>query len=399
MQLPGLRIRQLRGPGPLEGDTRFVQTLWLASRARALLECLSIRRVRGVESPALPRAAIEARLDALIARGGEGAANALRDRARAVAPALGGEAAYAELDSLIGALLGTRRASLESPVAGARAAREPYDPARIKLFRILFEALAAFAVSPRPDPVRSGPAFENLAVADAYFSNFIEGTEFEVEEAIRIVFEQRIPRSRPEDAHDILGTFRMVGSPQEMLTSALAFADDFDGFLALLRRRHAAILEGRPEMRPGEFKTEVNRAGQTVFVDPALVRGTLRQGFEVFRALPEPFQLAAFMLFLVSEVHPFDDGNGRLARAMMNAELVAGSQRRILIPTAYREDYLLALRALSRHRRPEPLLRMLDYAQRFTAAVDFTELHRALAVLRACNAFDDSPDARLRMPG
>jgi hypothetical protein len=41
----------------------------------------------------------------------------------------------------------------------------------------------------------------------------------------------------------------------------------------------------------------------------------------------------------------------------------------------------------------------LHYAQRFTAAVDFTDLHRALAVLRACNAFDDSPDARLRLPG
>jgi Fic family protein len=30
------------------------------------------------------------------------------------------------------------------------------------------------------------------------------------------------------------------------------------------------------------------------------------------------------MMFLVCEVHPFDDANGRLARVMMNAELVAG---------------------------------------------------------------------------
>ena len=29
------------------------------------------------------------------------------------------------------------------------------------------------------------------------------------------------------------------------------------------------------------------------------------------------------MMFLVSEVHPFVDGNGRIARIMMNAELVA----------------------------------------------------------------------------
>ena len=29
------------------------------------------------------------------------------------------------------------------------------------------------------------------------------------------------------------------------------------------------------------------------------------------------------MMFMMSEVHPFDDGNGRLARLMMNTELVS----------------------------------------------------------------------------
>src|SRR5258706_6387317 len=56
----------------------------------------------------------------------------------------------------------------------------------------------------------------------------------------------------------------------------------------------------------------------------------------------------------------------------------AGGERRILIPTAFREDYLLALRALSRERNPRPLLRMLDRAQSFSAAIDFSELSAAL---------------------
>jgi hypothetical protein len=43
-------------------------------------------------------------------------------------------------------------------------------------------------------------------------------------------------------------------------------------------------------------------------------------------ALDHPFKRAAFMLFLISEVHPFIDGNGRVARVMMNAELVAGDR-------------------------------------------------------------------------
>ncbi|HYH81720.1 MAG TPA: Fic family protein, partial [Longimicrobium sp.] len=398
VRLPGLRIRQLPGPGPLEGDNRFVQTLWLASTARAVLECLRVQRVRGLDSPALPRAEIEARLDRIIRFSGEGEANTLRDRARALAEALDAESAETELNALVGALLGTRRAELTSPVARLRAIGAPYDSGRVELFNTLHAALLAWQPRPRSDYVSEGPLFENLAFVDAYFSNFIEGTEFEVQEAVAIVFENRIPRSRPEDAHDILGTYRIVSSPREMVRSAVMPGASFEGFVASLRRYHATLMGGRPDKRPGELKTEVNRAGLTVFVDPSLVLGTLRQGFEMLRSFPEPFKRAALMMFLVSEVHPFDDGNGRLARVMMNAELIGGGERRIFIPTSYRDDYLLALRALSRQREPDPLLRMLDYAQAFSAAIDFTDLQAALETLHRCNAFERDTVARLCMP-
>ena len=52
------------------------------------------------------------------------------------------------------------------------------------------------------------------------------------------------------------------------------------------------------------------------------------------------------MMFLVTEVHPFADGNGRVARIMMNAELAAAQQTRVLIPIVYRSNYLSSLRAL-----------------------------------------------------
>jgi Fic family protein len=41
-------------------------------------------------------------------------------------------------------------------------------------------------------------------------------------------------------------------------------------------------------------------------------------------------------MFLVAEVHPFSDGNGRLSRIMMNPELVAAGEQRIVVPTIYR---------------------------------------------------------------
>lgn len=163
-------------------------------------------------------------------------------------------------------------------------------------------------------------------------------------------------------------------------------------------------MAGRPEALPGEFKTVENRAGLTLFVAPDLVAGTLAEGFALYRSLESPFERAVYMMFLVSEVHPFADGTGRVARVMMNAELVAEGEERIVVPTVFRGNYLAALRALSRTGRAAPLVRVLDYGQRWTAAVDWSSLEVARRELEECNAFLDSDEAeaegrRLRMPG
>ena len=43
-----------------------------------------------------------------------------------------------------------------------------------------------------------------------------------------------------------------------------------------------------------------------------------------------------FMTFPVSGVHPLTGGNGRTARIMMNAELAAEGEERIIVPTVFR---------------------------------------------------------------
>jgi hypothetical protein len=73
-------------------------------------------------------------------------------------------------------------------------------------------------------------------------------------------------------------------------------------------------------------------------------------------------------------------------------------RERIIFPTVYREDYLLALRALTRQGNTDPYIRMLDRAQDFTARIDFNDYERALAQLRAANAFLEPHEGRLRMP-
>jgi len=399
LALSGLTIRQVAGPGPLEGDQPFVQSLWLASRARGFLEALKPSRATATGDRGLSVGEVEIRIDTIIRSSGEDEVNRLRDLAREIAPILDAHRELTTLDSIVGAMLRTREAELESPVASARAGGLPYDPNRLQLFQELHSGLLQWSPKGRDDSLQDEAEFRNLAFVDAYFSNFIEGTEFEVSEAVEIVFENRIPERRPEDAHDILGTFRLASSRAVMGQSAVDLASGTGAFPQLLQARHRVIMGGRPERNPGEFKEAVNRAGNTVFVAPGLVRGTLEKGFEVFRSLADPMARAVFMMFLVSEVHPFADGNGRLARVLMNAELISGNRRRIIIPTVYRDDYLLALRAMTRQSNPVPLTRTLDYAQEFTARINFVDLPDALVELREANAFLTPSEGRLLMPG
>lgn len=395
IEIPGLVFRPRKGPGPLPSDRPFPGGARLSSTARAYLENMAPSRGRPNRiARTLSAKEMEERLDARLRQQGEDALNRLRDEAREIAPKLGLKEEYDQLHRLIGALLGTREAKLESGVARARSAGQPFDPDRIALFEKLFAALRETVPADRRAPERSAEAAATLAFFEAYFSNFIEGTEFSVDEARRIIFEGEIPAERPADAHDVMGTFRLVSDTGEMSR----LPRRFDEFVDLLRARHARIMEGRPDKNPGAFKNQENRAGNTIFVAPEMVLGTLEKGFEFAQALGEPFQRAIFMMFLVSEVHPFADGNGRVARVMMNAELVAAAEERIIIPTAYRTDYLSALKAISQNGLSEPVIRMLDYAQRYTHAIDWSTLERARAMLQGTDAFAEGEQAKLKQP-
>jgi hypothetical protein len=88
---------------------------------------------------------------------------------------------------------------------------------------------------------------------------------------------------------------------------------------------------------------------------------------------------------------------------MMNADLVSVQDQKIIIPIVYRNNYLAALKALTNHQNSTPLIRTLDYAQKFTNAIDWSDFDRARDLLDSCNAFLNPNEAdrdviRSRLP-
>ena len=393
VRYPGLQVVINPGAGPVDGDIEYPDGLFQASIARAIVENAQPSRRSANTAPwTLTDDELQTWLDRLCQRYGEDKLAECRTAFEQLAPQLDVSPAHvARASELIGAILGSRTITPTSKSLTARLAGAPYDPDRINLFRILIDALHDAAPQVRP----AQPATTTAAFFEAYFSNFIEGTEFTLDEAHTIIDTMTPPEARPADGHDLLGTFKIVADNDEMST----IADNATEFVELMTRRHAVVMEGRPEMRPGTFKQTGNQAGATIFVAPELVDGTLEQGFNGFAELASPWQRAVYAMFIVAETHPFNDGNGRLARITMNTYLTAGHETRIIVPTVLRSDYLTALRQLSRVRLPGVLLDVLRFAQDYTSRIDFSSVELATHTLTSTNAFEDADQGhRIKMP-
>ena len=394
IELPGITIRFMEGMPAIEGDNLFVGELFVSQQERAFLENLQSSRQVGPTSKVITLPEIENKLEQIVQIKGEDGLNQFRDNAKGIAEKLEMQSEFEKLNKLISALLTTKPSKiLTSPLALARALGNPYDHHRLELFEKLFVELQQQPYKDLQDVNTDPKAFRNFAFFEAYFSNYIEGTIFEIEEAKSIIQTETPIPNRDEDSHDILGTYKLVSNQKEMRKTP----SHSNELLNLLQYRHQILLGSRTSKKPGEFKDKNNRAGETHFVDHALVRGTLIKGFDYYKALNDPFAKAAYMMFMISEIHPFLDGNGRIARVMMNAELVKANQTRIIIPTVYRDDYLGALRRLTRNDDPAVYIKMLQRAQKFSSTLLANDVEALENQLAQSNAFKEHDEAKLNI--
>lgn len=394
LDLPGVRVL-VRGLQRSAADMPWADGLTMSDPARTLVDNLADSRARG-----LGGVARTLRLDEIgdwLARKslawGPTRMERLQLASRELAVTWGHPERGEQIDRLFDELQGRRGArSGSGQLLRATSKGEAWDEARMHLFERVAAQLADPAVvADVPEhlaPPASGGDVE-FAFHEAYFSNYIEGTEFELDEARDIVETGQSPAQRSADGHDILGTYRCVSDPAGRAVAP----DDVAELAQIMQRRHAALMVGRPDRGPGEWKLRPNRAGSVTFVTPDLVEGTVAKGLSLRHIVPAGFCRALYVMFMLAEVHPFVDGNGRTARLMMNAELSAVGQCRMIVPTVIRNEYIGALRRVTRHGDVGALVSVLTHCWRWSAAMPWADRAAVAGQLVATNATMDSNEA------
>jgi len=381
--LPGLIIKVIKGNASTYIE-QVLPHLARSSKARMLLENLTTIRdaeYKGIKTIGID--GVENFLAKEMRLGNENRLNQIRDEAKEIAIELGYISEYKKLNGIISALLSTHpdASHLGTAYAKAVANQKPYDNHRLKLFEALTIYLKKCKFKNRKYNYNK-TSFKTLTFFESYFSNFIEGTEFIIDEAEEIVFKGIEIANRSSDSHDVLSNFTLSNDYSEMNITP----QNTKELLDILQTRHAYLMKDRPDKHPGEFTKHPNKAGSTYFVAPDDVIGTLCQGFELYSLLEDGLEKALFMQFLISEVHPFDDGNGRLSRIMMNAELVRSELFKIIIPSVHRDNYLNGLRLASRDSDFRIYCKGMDQAQAYTASVNWLDYGEAREKIETDNA-------------
>jgi len=392
--LKGITLNVMEGKPALKSDINL-GGIYISSEWRWMLENMQSSSKKGSKSKVFPIELIEDKLEKIIIREGDDGLNKFRDDSKEIALQLDFNKEFNKLNNIISAMLSTRNAAvLRSDSAKARAAGMPFDAKRVELFEMLYNKLKDYYFPERTDKNTSKESFRLFAFFEAYFSNYIEGTEFTIEDAKKIIDTGVAIPKRMKDSHDILGTFQIVSNSYEMnITPETA-----DDLILILKRRHLTMMRGRAEeVNAGEFKIQNNRAGNTEFVDYSLVEGTLRQGFTYYATLTDPMAKAIFMMFMIAEIHPFTDGNGRISRIMGNAELFKSGLSKIIVPTVYREDYIMSLKKFTNRKEPDTFIRVMDKLQFFSNNIFGNSFDELNDYCKATNAYREPSEGKLNI--
>jgi len=196
-----------------------------------------------------------------------------------------------------------------------------------------------------------------------YHSNNLEGNSLTYGETKALILFGITAQGKPlKDHFEITGHNEAINWILEIVRDQTELTEVFIRQLHTLLLKESSYKEaqtpdGKPTRRKievGKYKTQPNhvltQTGETFyFAAPEETPAKMQELIEWFRAEKEktaanPIILAALFHYKFIRIHPFDDGNGRVARILMNFILMQFGFPPAVIKTDDKENYFAVLR-------------------------------------------------------
>lgn len=216
------------------------------------------------------------------------------------------------------------------------------------------------ALLPLPPEV-AGRVEQKLRIESNYHSNALEGNTLTLAETRSLLLHGLTARGKPMREHvDIEGYDRAIKELARMAGEKQPLSESF------IRNLHRVLLkepyevetvadDGRNTRRPiavGAYKSTANdvvtSTGETYyFTPPEQVAQAMRQLIDWYHGQEDrgehPIIIAAVFHYRFVRIHPFDDGNGRMARLLMNRILLRHGYPLAIVRQDTRDRYLQEL--------------------------------------------------------
>jgi hypothetical protein len=236
-----------------------------------------------------------------------------------------------------------------------------------------------------PRPVESPQAYldgvEAVYEHDAYNSLSIEGYRVTPELIEKIRSGSWNPDGNPEDRQQVaamaakgyLESFRMTKqSIQRVLQGEAAgqvFRQDYPGWYRTMFSESVRAGLLQPYHLAGHRNAPVYiRASRHVPPPPEAVTDAMSALLDMLESEPAPIVRAVLGHWLFGFIHPYMDGNGRMARFLMNLMMASGGYPWTIVRTTRRKEYLDALEAASADQKIVPFANFI----REEMSVDWT---------------------------
>lgn len=228
---------------------------------------------------------------------------------------------------------------------------------RIDQLKVELEAL-------RPlDAEREGRIMQKFRLDWNYHSNHLEGNSLTYGETKALILFGITAQGKPLKDHlEMTGHNEAIKWIEEVVKEERPLTESFIRQLHVLLLKEpylvdAVTIDGKPSkklIQVGQYKSSPNNVVTATgeifyFATPEETPAMMTDLVDWYRAEKEkselhPLQLAALFHYRFVRIHPFDDGNGRTARILMNFILLQHGLPPVIIKTEDKQNYFAALR-------------------------------------------------------